>query len=113
MILLALRFNCINKSRNFNEFVTYLVSRQVCTSCLNQLCKPVLFSPQWVVTKDGATVAIEMVIVIYIAYTNINNINPISISCVYIFITFPFKQELPKVSYAVHTLTYCNCYHCK
>ena len=46
MTLLVLRFNYINKSRNFNESVAYLVSRQVCASCLNQLCKPVLFLPQ-------------------------------------------------------------------
>ena len=100
MTLLVLRFNWINKSRNFSESVKYLVSRQVCTSCLNPLCKPVLFSPQYIATKDGATVVIEFLIVIH---AKINNINPISISCVCIFITFPFKQEIPKMRYAVHT----------
>ena len=83
MTLLVLRFNWINKSRNFSESVTYLVSRQVFTSCLNQFCKPVLFLPQWVVTKDGATVVIKFMIVIY---TNITNINLISLSGVSIFI---------------------------
>ena len=45
MTLLVLRFNYINKSRNFNESVAYLVSRQVCASCLNQFFKSVLFLP--------------------------------------------------------------------
>ena len=45
MTLLVLRFNYINKSRNFNESVAYLVSRQVCASFLNQFFKPVLFLP--------------------------------------------------------------------